>query len=242
MSKSLEGKTALVTGASSGIGRAIARKLSKMGCKLVLAARERKTLELVAHELEGESICVPTDLADRAQVDVLVKEAVKKFGSLDILIENAGIYTSDTFSDMTPEAMQKMIDVNLTSIMVLSHAVLPYMKQQQSGEIMVIGSIAGVADMRDEAVYSATKHAANAFVRSLRRQVAPDGIRVGSILPGTVATELWGDIDPARIDQQVAEREVLRPEDIAEIAAFMLQQPANVTIRELVVLPQAQDI
>lgn len=242
MSKSLEGKTALVTGASSGIGRAIARKLSKMGCKLVLAARERKTLELVAHELEGESICVPTDLADRAQVDVLVKEAVKKFGSLDILIENAGIYTSDTFSDMTPEAMQKMIDVNLTSIMVLSHAVLPYMKQQQSGEIMVIGSIAGVADMRDEAVYSATKHAANAFVRSLRRQVAPDGIRVGSILPGTVATELWGDIDPARIDQQVAEGEVLRPEDIAEIAAFMLQQPANVTIRELVVLPQAQDI
>lgn len=242
MSKSLEGKTALVTGASSGIGRAIARKLSKMGCKLVLAARERKTLELVAHELEGESICVPTDLADRAQVDVLVKEAVKKFGSIDILIENAGIYTSDTFSDMTPEAMQKMIDVNLTSIMVLSHAVLPYMKQQQSGEIMVIGSIAGVADMRDEAVYSATKHAANAFVRSLRRQVAPDGIRVGSILPGTVATELWGDIDPARIDQQVAEGEVLRPEDIAEIAAFMLQQPANVTIRELVVLPQAQDI
>lgn len=242
MSKSLEGKTALVTGASSGIGRAIARKLSKMGCKLVLAARERKTLELVAHELEGESICVPTDLADRAQVDVLVKEAVKKFGSLDILIENAGIYTSDTFSDMTPEAMQKMIDVNLTSIMVLSHAVLPYMKQQQSGEIMVIGSIAGVADMRDEAVYSATKHAANAFVRSLRRQVAPDGIRVGSILPGTVATELWGDIDPARIDQQVAEGEVLRPEDIAEIAAFILQQPANVTIRELVVLPQAQDI
>lgn len=242
MSKSLEGKTALVTGASSGIGRAIARKLSKMGCKLVLAARERKTLELVAHELEGESICVPTDLADRAQVEALVKEAVKKFGSLDILIENAGIYTSDAFSDMTPEAMQKMIDVNLTSIMVLSHAVLPYMKQQQSGEIMVIGSIAGVADMRDEAVYSATKHAANAFVRSLRRQVAPDGIRVGSILPGTVATELWGDIDPARIDQQVAEGEVLRPEDIAEIAAFMLQQPANVTIRELVVLPQAQDI
>ncbi|MCR9236357.1 MAG: SDR family oxidoreductase [Alphaproteobacteria bacterium] len=242
MSKSLEGKTALVTGASSGIGRAIARKLSKMGCKLVLAARERKTLELVADELEGESICVPTDLADRAQVDALVKEAVKKFGSLDILIENAGIYTSDTFSDMTPEAMQKMIDVNLTSIMVLSHAVLPYMKQQQSGEIMVIGSIAGVADMRDEAVYSATKHAANAFVRSLRRQVASDGIRVGSILPGTVATELWGDIDPARIDQQVAEGEVLRPEDIAEIAAFMLQQPANVTIRELVVLPQAQDI
>lgn len=242
MSKSLEGKTALVTGASFGIGRAIARNLSKMGCKLVLAARERKTLELVAHELEGESICVPTDLADRAQVDVLVKEAVKKFGSIDILIENAGIYTSDTFSDMTPEAMQKMIDVNLTSIMVLSHAVLPYMKQQQSGEIMVIGSIAGVADMRDEAVYSATKHAANAFVRSLRRQVAPDGIRVGSILPGTVATELWGDIDPARIDQQVAEGEVLRPEDIAEIAAFMLQQPANVTIRELVVLPQAQDI
>lgn len=242
MSKSLEGKTALVTGASSGIGRAIARKLSKMGCKLVLAARERKTLELVAHELEGESICVPTDLADRVQVEALVKEAIKKFGSLDILIENAGIYTSDAFSDMTPEVMQKMVDVNLTSIMVLSHAVLPYMKQQQSGEIMVIGSIAGVADMRDEAVYSATKHAANAFVRSLRRQVAPDGIRVGSILPGTVATELWGEIDPVRIDQQVAEGEVLRPEDIAEIAAFMLQQPANVTIRELVVLPQAQDI
>lgn len=242
MNKSLEGKTALVTGASSGIGRAIARKLSGLGCNLVLAARNSETLELVGRDLEGESICIPTDLAEPGQVEALVSKAVDVFGTIDILVENAGVYTTDSFADMTPQTMQKMIDVNLTSIMVLAHAVLPYMKNQKSGEIMVIGSIAGVADMRDEAVYSATKHAANAFIRSLRRQVAPDGIRVGSILPGTVATELWGDIDPAHVDQQVADGDVLRPEDIAEIAAFMLQQPSNVTIRELVVLPQAQDI
>jgi ribitol 2-dehydrogenase len=105
-----------------------------------------------------------------------------------------------------------------------------------------MSSIAGVSEMRHEPIYAASKHAVQAFVHSLRRQVADDGIRVGAIQPGTVATELWGPVDPANVATRVAERTILTPEDVAEAAIFVLKQPPNVSIRDLVILPQRQDI
>ena len=168
--------------------------------------------------------------------------AQEAFGQIDILILNAGLFSNAPFTDDGIEVSQKMIDVNFSSVVRLTHTALPFLKERDAADILSIGSIAGVADMRNEAVYSATKHALNAFIRSLRRQVASDGIRVSSILPGTVATELWGLTDTAEIDRKVANKEILRAEDIACIAEFILKQPSHVTIRELVVLPQAQDI
>lgn len=242
MASDLEGKVALVTGASSGIGRAIARRLAECGCKIVLSGRNKGRLDGLAAELGSGTVVAPHDLAIEDEVTVPLSIAEKAFGQIDILILNAGLFSNAAFADDDVDVSQKMIDVNFSSVVRLTHAALPFLKQRNTADILAIGSIAGVSDMRNEAVYSATKHALNAFLKSLRRQVADDGIRVSSILPGTVATELWGLTDPAEIDSKVGKKDVLRAEDIADIAEFILRQPPHVTIRELVVLPQAQDI
>ena len=242
MSGQIRDKVAIVTGASSGIGKAIARQLSAMGMRLVLIGRDQARLENLVDELSCEAIWIATDLADEHAVQKLVDQTMEQFGSIDVLVENAGVFGNESVADTAPSDIVEMVNVNLTSVILLAQAVLLHMRKTKSGEILVVGSIAGISDMRNEAVYSATKHGVNAFVRSLRRQVQADGIRVGSVLPGTVATELWGKVDPQKTDQQVDAREVLRPEDIAEIVAFMITRPPNVSVRELVVLPQAQDI
>ncbi|MEP0520398.1 MAG: SDR family oxidoreductase [Hyphomicrobiales bacterium] len=242
MGNALKGKVALVTGASSGIGKAIALRLSQAGCKLVLAGRDKHRLEQTAEQIEQGAHYVVADLAEPDDVARLADEAADCFGRVDILVANAGLFSNAPFVDESHKTTQSMIDVNLSSIVQLIHLLLPGMKAIGCGEILTIGSIAGISDMRDEAVYSATKHALNAFVRSLRRQVAKDGIRVTSILPGTVATCLWGINDQSEVDDKVEKLEVLSADDIAEIADFILTRPPNVAIRELVVLPHAQDL
>lgn len=242
MEQGLHGKIALVTGASSGIGRAIARRLVKGGCKVVLSGRNEERLQTLANELEGAAIVAPQDLSKQSDIASSLDLAQLEYGKLDILVLNAGLFSNDEFAEEDVEISQRMIDVNFSSVVQLTHAALPLLKNQDRSEILAIGSIAGLSDMRNEAIYSATKHALNAFLRSLRRQVSKDGIRVTSILPGTVATELWGITDEAEITDRVTKCEVLRAEDVANIAEFVLTQPPHVTIRELVVLPHAQDI
>lgn len=242
MEQSLSGKVALVTGASSGIGRAIARRLAKCGCRLVLSGRDEDRLNALVAELGTRTIAAPQDLARKDEVTHPLDVALQSFGQLDVLVLNAGLFSNTPFADEQIDVSQSMIDVNFASVVRLTHAALPLLKERGGAEILGIGSIAGVSDMRNEAVYSATKHALNAFLRSLRRQIAKDGIRVTSILPGTVATELWNLIDLEEIEAKVEQHEVLRADDIARIAEFVLTQPPHVTIRELVVLPQEQDI
>lgn len=242
MGRSLQGKVALVTGASSGLGRAIACRLAACGCKVVLSGRNTERLQALVDELEGSAIAAPQDLMNQSEITSSLDLAKEKFGQLDILVLNAGLFSNAEFAEEEINVSQQMIDVNFSSVVQLTHAALPLLKLQNRSEILAIGSIAGVSDMRNEAVYSATKHALNAFLRSLRRQVAGDGIRVTSILPGTIATELWGLTDEAEISERVAKCEILRAEDVAEIAEFILKQPPHVAIRELVVLPHAQDI
>jgi len=122
------------------------------------------------------------------------------------------------------------------------HAVLPKMMAKKSGDILVTSSISGFSDIHWEPIYSASKHAMQSFVHTVRRQMIPFGIRVGSIAPGPVANELWGIYDQAEIDRRVAERSALCSEDVAEAIVFMLSQPAHITIRDLVMLPQAFDL
>lgn len=242
METALNNKVALVTGASAGIGRAIALKLSSLGCKLVLCGRHRERLRRLKKQIGGDAIWIKADLTCSDEITMPVTKAMETFGKIDILVENAGCFSNLPFVDESAETTQRMIDVNFSAAVQLAKLVLPDMQARQSGEILAIGSIAGIADMRDEAVYSATKHALRAFMKSLRRQVVKDGIRVSSILPGTVATEIWGMREESAIDDMVERHEMLRAEDIADISAFMLLQPPHITIRELVVLPQAQDI
>jgi ribitol 2-dehydrogenase len=238
----LAGKVAIVTGASSGIGRALAMSLAREGCKVVLAGRSRDRLRALENELGDSSLAYPLDLASGAEITGMVERTVAHFGGLDILIANAGLFMTGAFADADPDEWSRLIAVNIDGVFRCAHAVLPHMRARKSGDILVMSSIAGVSEMRNEPIYSASKHAVQAFVHSLRRQVSEDNIRVGAIQPGTVATELWGPVDPAAVAARVAERTVLTPEDVAAAAIFVLSQPPNVTIRDLVILPQRQDI
>jgi ribitol 2-dehydrogenase len=238
----LHHKVVIITGASSGIGAATARLLVQHGCKLVLAARSADKLSALAQELGDNAIAVPTDLTIGSDVTSLVNKTVAHFGRVDVLFANAGIYIPGQVSEGDPDAWANLMDVNVDGVLRCVHAVLPHLKAQQSGDILVTSSISGFIDIHWEPIYSASKHAIQGFVHTLRRQVAADGIRVGAIAPGMVANELWGFTDPAAIDAQIAKHASLRSEDVAEAVVFMLSQPPHVTIRDLVMLPQNQDL
>ena len=242
MAAALDGKVALVTGASSGIGRALARMLDAEGARVALAARSTERLEAVAASLAGEALVVPTDLAQPAEVERMVAEAERRFGRIDVLLANAGVYVPGEVKDGDPDAWEAMIAVNVSSVFRAIRAVLPGMIARGSGDIVVTSSISGHAALHWEPVYSGTKHAIQSFVHGLRRQVAPHGLRVGEVSPGIVLNELWGYRDPGVIREKVEAHEGLLSEDVADAVRFMLTRPAHVTVRDVVILPQNQDI
>ncbi len=243
MSHQLAGKVVIITGASSGIGAATARALAALGCKLTLAARSTDRLEALAGELGRDAILViPTDVTVGAQVVRMVEETVAHFGRVDVLFANAGIYIPGQAAEGDPDAWANLMDVNIDGVLRGVHAVLPHMMAQKSGDILVTSSISGFIDIHWEPVYSASKHAIQGFVHTLRRQVAGHNIRVGAIAPGMVANELWGFTEPAQIAEMVEKHASLTSEDVAEAVVFMLSRPPHVTIRDLVMLPQNQDL
>ena len=242
MEHPLSGKTIIITGASSGIGAATARSLVRLGCNVSLAARSADKLRTLAEELGPSALAVPADVTVDADVARMVALTLERFGGVDVLFANAGLYIPGEVAEGDPDAWARLIDVNVTGVMRCVHAVLPAMTAQRSGDILVTSSISAFIDIQWEPIYSASKHAIQGFVHTLRRQVAPAGIRVGSIAPGMVANELWGITDPAEIERRVEAHACLRSEDVAEVVVFMLSQPPHVTIRDLVILPQRQDL
>lgn len=242
MQHPLSEKVVIITGASSGIGAATARAMAPLGCRLVLAARSLDRLTALERELGADAMAVQTDVTRQDQASRLVGAAVERFGTVDVLFANAGIYLPGAVVDGDPEQFSRLVDVNITGVLRTIHAVLPHMRDRGQGDILVTSSISGHVDIAWEPVYSASKHAIQTLVHTLRRQVAPFGVRVGSIAPGMVANELWGITDQAEIDRRVAEHASLRSEDVAQAVVFMLSQPPHVTIRDLVMLPQRQDL
>jgi ribitol 2-dehydrogenase len=242
MKQSLNGKIAIVTGASSGIGRAVAYELAKQGVKLVLTARSKDRLVALADDLDSEAVIVAADMTSPKDIRSIVEHAIAEFGRIDILLANAGIYISGDIIVGEPDAWDQLISTNVTGVFRLVHAVLPHLVSQRSGDILVTSSISGHQAIQWEPIYSASKHAIQSFVHGLRRQLLTSGIRVGAVAPGMVLNELWGMIDPAEIDRKVEQGGGLRSEDVAEAITFMLTRPQNVTIRDLVMLPRAQDL
>ena len=242
MAHPLSGKVVIITGASSGIGAATARALGRLGCNLTLAARSADKLRALAQELGPGVLDVPTDVTVGADVESMVARTVEQFGRVDVLFANAGLYIAGQVAEGDPDAWARLMDVNVDGAMRCVHAVLPHMMAQRSGDILLTSSISGFIDIHWEPIYSASKHAIQGFVHTLRRQVAPFGIRVGAIAPGMVANELWGITEAAEVDARVAQRASLRSEDVAEAVVFMLSRPPHVTIRDLVILPQNQDL
>jgi ribitol 2-dehydrogenase len=240
--RDLKDKVALITGGSSGFGRAAALALSNAGVKLALSALPSSGLELVAAQVATETKLIEGDLTEPKQVERLVDAAVKHFGRVDILLGNAGVFCAGPIIEGEPEVWEKVLQINVSTVFRLVRAVLPQMKQQGSGEIILTSSISGHTAIHGEPVYSASKHAIQAFTHGLRRQLIGTGIKVGAIAPGIAMTNLWGKIEPEEAQRRVKAGEALLAEDIAEAMVFMLSRPDNVTIRDLVILPREQDI
>ena len=239
---SLSNKTIMISGASSGIGKATAKLLVANGANVVLIARSSERLKALAAELGTKALALRCDVTSVAQLEASVPAAVERFGTLDALFANAGIYLAGDVAGGLPSAWSELLDVNIKGVMNSVHAVLPTFLEKGSGDILVCSSISGHQAIHWEPVYSASKHAIQAFTHGLRRQLLQKGIRVGAVAPGMVLNELWGIHDQAEIDRRANAGEGLRSEDVAEAVLFMLTRPRNVTIRDLVMLPRTQDL
>ena len=243
MTRSLAGKVAIITGASSGIGAACARLLAENGCKLTLAARSADKMRALAAELETECLVVRADMTAPADISAMVERTLERFGGIDIMLANAGVYIPGQFAEGDIDAYSMMLSLNVEAVMRCAQAVIPTMQAAGSGDIIVTSSISGHVDVAGEPVYSASKHAVQTFVHTLRRQVAGDGLRVMSLAPGPVANPMQRLYEAEEIQHAVeVAGSHLASEDCAEAILFMLTRPAHVTIRDLVLLPQIDRI
>lgn len=245
----LKGKTALITGASSGIGAATALKLAKAGVKVGIAARRADRLEALKAEIVGqggEAICLELDVADPDAVRSGVDRFIQTFDAIDILFNNAGVMPVAEIDQFKVGEWNAMVDINIKGVLNMTAAVLPHMIRQHSGHIFNTSSIAGRKVFGPGyTVYSATKFAVSAFSEGLRMEVGKKhNIRVTSIQPGAVATELPEQTtDPEKRRQLNDYRTAIKfldPEDIADTLLFAAQAPAHVNVAELFVLPTEQ--
>ena len=243
MAESLAGKVIIITGASSGIGAGAARHFAALGCNLTLAARSRDKLEALARELPGEPLVVQADMRVPADIEAMTARTQARFGRVDALFANAGVFIHGDYAANDIELISDMLAINVDGVIRCVHAVLPIMKAQGAGDILVTSSIAGHEKLHRGPAYGATKHAIETFVNTLRLQVAADGIRVMSLAPARVANELWNLTEPAEIEKvTVGDQHYLKVEDVVEAAEFMLTRPRRVTIRNLVVIARQQDV
>ncbi|SON53929.1 putative oxidoreductase [Hartmannibacter diazotrophicus] len=226
MTGKLDGKVAIITGASSGIGLASARALAREGARLVLTARRKERLDALIEEVRGlgsDAIAVIGDARDEATALKTVEEAKARFGRIDILINNTGVGNYKTLVDTSLDDYVEMMDVNVRSTFLFTRHAVPVMIEQGEGTILMISSMAGVYGFAGEAVYCATKFAQVGFAQGLDKELRPHGIKVGTINPGGVKTEFA--IGKGRTEAGVEQSDMLEPEDVAEAVLFACAQP-----------------
>jgi ribitol 2-dehydrogenase len=238
----LSGKVVAITGAASGIGLACARACIAEGATVALVDRDRAALDAVCQDLGTAAIPVVTDLLDRASVAEMLPQILDGAGRLDAFHANAGAYVGGDVLEADPDVWDNVLKLNVNAAFRSVHAVLPHLTRQGSGDVIFTSSVAGVVPVVWEPVYTASKHAVQAFVHTVRRQVSKHGVRVGAILPGPVVTALLDDWPKAKMEQALAEGSLMQPGEVADCVVFMLTRPPNVTIRDLVLLPNAVDL
>jgi len=248
MSNNIKGKVIVITGASSGMGEAGAKHLSALGATVVLGARRADRIEKLAKEIVddgGRALAFAVDVTQRDQVKKLVDATVKEFGHVDVLLNNAGIMPLSLMESLHVDEWDKMIDVNIKGVLNGIAAVLPYMKEQKSGQIINTSSVAGHKVFSGSAVYSATKFAVRALTEGLRMEVKPYNIRTTIVCPGAVKTELLEHITDADV-RQANEDYVgavgISPDSFARVVAFAISQPEDVDINEIIFRPTSQEL
>ncbi len=242
MGQELSGKVAAITGAASGIGLECAKAVLGAGASVVLIDYAEDKLQDVCSELGPQAIPLVVNLLDPKSVTGMMPRILEKAGHLDIFHANAGSYVGGDVLGGDPDAWDRMLNLNINAVFRSVHAVLPHMVERGTGDIIVTSSVAGVVPVVVEPVYTASKHAIQAFVHTLRRQVAKHGIRVGAVQPGPVVTALLSDWPKAKLDDALAAGSLMQPEEVAAAVLFMLTRPRNITIRDLVILPQSLDL
>ncbi len=227
----LEGKAVLITGASRGIGLAIARALDSGGAKLILAGRNRGPLARAALQLPGTVMSMPVNVTKRGDVNRLLTAVQKRIRRLDVLINNAGVFTYKPFAKTTLEDWRRNIETNLTSIFLTTQAALPLLKRSQ-GEVVNILSISSRVAFPNCSAYAAAKFGALGLTGVLRRELRAEGIRVTAVLPGMTETRMKDELDfPVRGE------DLLQPEDVAAAVLSALVQPRRATVEEILLMP-----
>jgi NADP-dependent 3-hydroxy acid dehydrogenase YdfG len=249
MAGRLDGKVVVVTGASSGIGEATVRALAAEGAAVVAGARRKERLDGLVEEVTrdgGRAIAVECDVTDEEQAQNLVHRAVEEFGRIDILVNNAGVMLLSTVGKSLSDQWRQMFEVNVMGLLYATDAAIGHMKEQGSGHLVNVSSLAGRKVTRDSSgVYAGTKHAVNAISEGLRQELLEDNVRVTVIEPGAVATELPDHItdeDARESMSGILELERLQAEDVAYAIAYAATQPERVSVNEILMRPTQQPV
>ncbi len=249
----LTGTTALVTGASSGIGEATARHLAALGADVALVARRRDRIEALAKEIEAtgrRAVVIEADVTDRGQAEGTVATCVENLGRLDILVNNAGVMLLGPIADAPVEEWEQMVHVNLLGLLYCAKAALPHLLEaatssdRRTADLVNVSSVAGRTVRAGSGVYNATKHAVGAFSESLRQEVTQRHVRVGLVEPGAVATELSGHNRPEVLEglkARFASMERLEADDIADAIGYLVTRPRHMSVNEMLVRPTEQE-
>ena len=228
----LNGRVALVTGASRGIGAAVARRLDGEGVRLGLASRSGDDLGI------DDAVARPCDVRDPAALEALVRETVERFGGLDIVVANAGVGSYGPFLEMPPEQMEEILDVNVKGTFYTLRAALPHLLRSEAADVVTVASEAGRRGLPFEATYCASKFAQVGLTRALDHELRPQGVRCTNVCPGGVATDFA--MGRGRTPEMPELRDMMSAEDVADAVLFVLTRPRNHRILEMAFRPVAE--
>jgi NADP-dependent 3-hydroxy acid dehydrogenase YdfG len=240
--ENIKNKVIVITGASSGIGAAAARKLAELGAEVVLAARREDQLKTLTTNMGNNALYVVTDVSKRADLDNLIQQAIRKFGHIDVLWNNAGIMPISFFDEGHVEEWDRMIDINIKGVLYGINAVLPHMLKRGEGHILATSSVGGLKTTPGIGVYSGTKFAVRAIMDTLREEVAQT-IKVTTVFPGATQSELGHDITSPKIKAafgNLANMPKMNEEAVVNAVVYAISQPGNINVNDIVLRPLGQ--
>lgn len=245
MNSNIDGKVIVITGASSGLGEATARHLSRLGGIVVLGARRANRIDALARELGSggrKALALPTDVTNSEQVKALVDTAVAEFGRVDVMINNAGIAPLSLLDRLKIAEWDQMIDVNIKGVLYGIAAALPHMIRQKSGHIISVSSVAALRTSPAAVIYAATKQAVSAISEGLRQEVKPHNVRTTVILPGAVTSELPDSVNDPDLTEGIKQiyEIAIPPQSFARTVEFAISQPEDMDVNEIVFRPTRQ--